>query len=33
MNMKKVSLKYLINNEDKGDTYIIIPLDKPIFPC
>ena len=33
MNMKKRSLKFIINNEDKGDSYIDIPIDKPIFPA
>ena len=33
MNMKKRSLKFIINNEDKGDAYIDIPLDKPIYPA
>ena len=32
MNIKKRSLKFIINNEDKGDSYTNIPLDKPIFP-
>ena len=32
MNMKKRTLKFLINNEDKGDSYSNIPIDKPIFP-
>ena len=33
MNMKKRSLKFIINNEDKGDSYTNIPIDKPIFPA
>ena len=33
MNMKKKILKFKINNEDKGDSYINIPIDKPIFPA
>ena len=33
MNIKKRSLKFIINNEDKGDSYTNIPLDKPIFPA
>ena len=33
MNMKKRTLKFLINNEDKGDSYKNIPLDKPIYPA
>ena len=32
MNMKKRTLKFIINNEDKGDAYTDIPLDKPISP-
>ena len=32
MNMKKRTLKFIINNEDKGDSYTNIPIDKPIFP-
>jgi hypothetical protein len=33
MNMKEKTLKYIINNEDKGESYTNIPLDKPIFPA
>ena len=33
MNMKKRSLKFVINGEDKGDSYTNIPLDKPIYPA
>jgi len=33
MNMKKRTLKFIINNEDKGDSYTNIPLDKPIVPA
>ena len=33
MNMKKRSLKFIINNEDKGNSYTDIPIDKPIFPA
>ena len=33
MNMKKRSLKFLVNNEDKGDQYNDIPIDKPLFPA
>ena len=33
MDMKTGNLKFLINNEDKGDQYINIPLDKPIYPA
>ena len=28
----KRSLKFIINNEDKGDSYTNIPIDKPLFP-
>ena len=33
MNMKKRTLKFIINNEDKGDSYTNIPIDKPIYPA
>ena len=33
MNIKKKTLKFIINNEDKGDSYTNIPIDKPIFPA
>ena len=33
MNMKKRTLKVIINNEDKGDSYTDIPIDKPIYPA
>ena len=32
MNMKKRSLKFIIDGEDKGDSYIDIPVEKQIFP-
>ena len=32
MNMEKRALKFIINNEDKGDQYTNIPIDKPLFP-
>ena len=32
MNMKKRTLKFKINNEDNGDSYTNIPIDKPLFP-
>ena len=32
MNMKKRTLKFMINNEDKGDSYTNIPIDKSLFP-
>ena len=31
--MKKRTLKFIINNEDKGDSYINIPIDKLLFPA
>ena len=31
--MKKRTLKFIINNEDKGDSYTNIPIDKPLFPA
>ena len=33
MNMKKRTLKFIISNEDKGDFYTDIPIDKSIFPA
>ena len=30
--MKKRTLRFIINSEDKGDTYTNIPIDKSIFP-
>ena len=33
MNIKKRTLKFMINNEDKGDSYTNIPIDKPLFPA
>ena len=33
MNMKKRTLKFIINNEDKGDSYTNIPINKPLFPA
>ena len=33
MNMKKRSLKFIINGEDKGDSYINIPMDKSLYPA
>ena len=33
MIMKKRTLKFLINNQDKGDSYTNIPIDKPLFPA
>ena len=33
MNMNKRTLKFIIENEDKGDSYTDIPIDKPLFPA
>ena len=33
MDMNKRTLKYIINNEDKGDSFTNIPIDKPLFPA
>ena len=33
MNMNKRSLKFIINNMDKGEQYNNIPIDKPLFPA
>ena len=33
MNIKKRTLKFIINNEDKGDSYTNIPVDKLLFPA
>ena len=33
MNMKKRTLKFLVHNEDKGEQYSDIPIDKPLFPA
>jgi len=33
MNMEKGTLKFIINNQDKGDSYTNIPLDKPLSPA
>ena len=33
INMNKKTLKFIINNEDKGDSYTNIPIDKPLFPA
>ena len=32
-NIKKRTIKFIINNEDKGDSYSNIPIDKPLFPA
>ena len=31
--MNKRTLKFIINNEDKGESYTDIPIDKPLFPA
>ena len=33
MNMKERTLKYLIDNEDKGVSFKDIPVEKPIYPA
>ena len=33
MNMEKRSLKFIIDNEDMGDSYNNIPIDKPLTPA
>ena len=33
MDMNKGTLKFIIDNEDKGESYTDIPLDKPISPA
>ena len=33
MNMNERTLKFIINNEDKGESYTNIPLDKPLVPA
>ena len=33
MNMTKRTLKFLVDNEDKGDSYTDIPIDKPLSPA
>jgi len=33
MNMKKRTLKFIINNKDQGESYTNIPMDKPLFPA
>ena len=32
MNMEKRTIKFIVNNEDKGNSYTNIPIDKPLFP-
>ena len=31
--MNKRTLKFIINNEDKGESYTDIPIDKPLVPA
>ena len=33
MNMNKRTLKFIVNNEDKGEQYKNIPIDKPLVPA
>ena len=33
MNLEKRTLRFIINNEDKGESYSNIPIDKPLFPA
>ena len=33
MNMHKRTLKFIINNEDKGNSFKDIPIDKPLYPA
>ena len=33
MDMKKRTLKFIIDNKDKGVSYTNIPIDKPLFPA
>ena len=33
MNMTKRTLKFIIDNEDKGVSYTDIPINKPLFPA
>ena len=32
MNMNNGKLKFIIDNEDKGESFTNIPLDKPLVP-
>ena len=32
MNMKNRTLKFIIDNEDKGESFTNIPVDKPLIP-
>ena len=31
--MNKRSLKFIIDNEDNGDSFIDIPIDRPLLPA
>ena len=31
--MNKGTLKFIIDNQDKGNSYINIPINKPLFPA
>ena len=33
LNMNKRSLKFIINNEDKGDSYTDVPMGEPLSPA
>ena len=33
LNIPKKSLKFIIDNEDKGESYFDIPIDKPLSPA
>ena len=33
MDMNKRTLKFIINNEDKGESFTNIPIDKPLTPA
>ena len=31
--MEKRTLKFILNNEDKGESFTNIPIDKPLTPA
>ena len=33
LNMNKRTLKFIINNEDKGDSYTDVPMGEPLSPA
>ena len=33
MNMENKTLKFILYNQDKGEQYTDIPIDKPLFPA